>query len=78
MHHHQCQQHLSNYHNGFAITVYYIDVVGDTSDAAFLEEIYVTQADDKHDDNHDYDDNPDDEHDIDQVKSIQINENKSD
>ena len=64
MHHHWCQQHLRNYHNGSAIIVT-IDVVVDTSDDASMDEAYVTYVDDKHIDNHDYDDNTEDDHDND-------------
>ena len=65
MHHHLCQQHLRNYHNGSAIIICYIDVVvvGTSGDAS-MDEDYVTYVDDEHDDNHDYDDNTDDDHDI--------------
>ena len=41
----------------------YIDVVVDTNDNAFMDEVYVTYVDDEHVDNHDYDDNTDDYHD---------------
>ena len=62
MHHHWCQQHLRDYHNGSAIIKIHKDVV-DTSDDVSMDEIYVTYVDDEHVDNHDYDDNTDDDHD---------------
>ena len=66
MHHHPCQQHIRNYHNGSAIIIYiYIerDVVVDINDDASINQIYVTYVDDEHVDNHVYDDNTDDDHD---------------
>ena len=58
MHHHWCQQHLRNYHNGSAIII-----TIDTNDDASMDENYVTYVDDEHVDNYDYDDNTDGDHD---------------
>ena len=60
MHHHWCQQHLRNYHNGTAII---INTVVDTSDDASMDDFCHTFDDDEHVDNHDSDGTTDDDHD---------------
>ena len=60
MHHHWCQQHLRNYHNGSAIIIPHLHIV-DIIHVADMDETYGTYVDDEYVDNHDYDDDTDDD-----------------